>query len=183
MEAWRKCWRDGFAPGMSTKGLIALRNALMRNDHSLLHGATTSPPPLQCVQEWNIEAADAIAYCGWKGEGLRTVREVEEYFARACFDADKRIGEDAYCRYFLNFWDDSPMDVAKSELLLETNKELFKRFDIPFESNTPLEIVADWLKERGREDVLGYFLFCKAISLSGEDANMIVDLLEKELQK
>src|SRR5688572_13845434 len=92
MESWRKVWREGLAPQLSTAGLDALRHALLNDDSRLIQGATTSPPPLQCVQEWPVEAACGLGYCGWQGERLETVAEVEEFFARACFEADQRLG-------------------------------------------------------------------------------------------
>ena len=98
MESWRKVWREGLAPLLSIKALQALEKALEADDHRLIQGATTTPPPLQCVQDWPVEAADALAFCGWQGEGLATVIEVEEYFAGACFDCDQRLGEPAGCR-------------------------------------------------------------------------------------
>src|SRR5208283_1634947 len=87
MESWRKVWRDGLAPLISTEGLESLRTALCDDDVRLLQGATTTPPPLQCVQDWPVEAACALGYCGWLGSGLATVAEVEEFFARMCFEA------------------------------------------------------------------------------------------------
>src|SRR5438094_8455764 len=86
MESWRKVWRDGLAPQISTPGLEALRRALLTDDARLLQSATTSPPPLQCVLDWPVEGACALGYCGWQGDGLETIGEVEEFFARSCFE-------------------------------------------------------------------------------------------------
>ena len=105
MESWRTVWRDGLAPLISTAGLEALRTALSNDDARLLQGATTTPTPLQCVQDWPVEAACALGYCGWQGEGLESVAEVEEYFARVCFEVDQALGEPAACRWFLNWFD------------------------------------------------------------------------------
>jgi len=57
MESWQKVWREGLAEQISISGLRALRRALLNDDGRLLQGATTSPPPLQCVQDWSVEAA------------------------------------------------------------------------------------------------------------------------------
>src|SRR5262245_62695694 len=133
MESWRKVWRDGFAPMLSTAGLGALRDALRADDGRLLQGSTTSPPPLMCVQDWPVEAACALGFCGWQGEGLETVGEVEEFFARACFEADQRLGEPAACRWFLNWFDDTPRDEMRRELLLEVNRTLGERIAVPSE--------------------------------------------------
>ena len=127
MESWRKVWRDGLAPLVSTAGLEALRSALQCDDARLLQGATTTPPPLQCVQDWPVEAACALGFCGWQGEGLESVAEVEEYFARLCFEVDQRLGEPAACRWFLNWFDETPREEMRELLLPEVNRTLAQR--------------------------------------------------------
>lgn len=119
MESWKKIWRDGVVPLISLKGLEALLRALELDDPRLIQGATTIPPPLECVQDWPVEAACGTGYCGWQGEGLKTVAEVEEYFARICYEIDLRIGEPAACRWFLNWFDDTPRDIMRRLLLTE----------------------------------------------------------------
>lgn len=127
MESWRKVWREGFAPQLSIPALEALRRGLMNDDQRLLQGATTTPPPLQYAQEWPVEAACALGYCGWRGEGLETVAEVEEFFARACFEADHLLGEPAACRWFLNWFDDTPRAEMRQLFLAEVNRTLAHR--------------------------------------------------------
>ena len=129
MDSWRKVWRDGLAPLISTAGLEALATALHDDDARLLQGATTTPPPLQCVQDWPVEAACALGYCGWQGEGLESVAEVEEYFARLCFEVDQRLGEPAACRWFLNWFDETPRDEMRRMLLAEVNRAAARRLD------------------------------------------------------
>jgi hypothetical protein len=129
MESWRKVWREGLVPVISTAGLEALRRALAADDQLLLQGATTTPPPLQCVQEWPVEAACALGYCAWKGDGKETVAEVEEFFAQACYEADRRLGEPAACRWFLNWYDDTPRDEMRRLLLAEVNRALTERLE------------------------------------------------------
>jgi len=133
MESWRKTWREGLAPQLSVPALTALRRALLTDDARLLQGATTSPPPLQCVQDWQVEAACALGYCGWLGSGLATVAEVEEFFARMCFEADQLLGEPAACRWFLNWYDDTPRDEMRRQLLAEVNRALAQRCGCPEE--------------------------------------------------
>jgi hypothetical protein len=128
MESWRKVWREGLAPILSTHGLRALRRALVNDDQRLTQGSTTSPPPLQCVLDWPVEGACVMGYCAWQGDGLETVGEVEEYFARICFEADQRLGEPAAVRYFLNWFDDTPRDEMRRNLLDEVNRTLAERF-------------------------------------------------------
>ena len=127
MESWRTVWRDGFAPVLSTRGLEALRDALTDDDPRLTQGSTTTPPPLMCVQDWPVEAACALGFCGWQGDRLDTVGEVEEFFARCCFEADQRLGEAAACRWFLNWFDDMPRDEMRAELLAEIEWALEER--------------------------------------------------------
>lgn len=124
MESWRTVWREGFAPVLSTKGLEALRVALETDDPRLTQGSTTTPPPLLCCRDWPVEAACALGFCGWQGEGLATVGEVEEFFAKACFAADQLLGEPAACRFWLNWADDTPRDEMCRELLAEVNLTL-----------------------------------------------------------
>ncbi|MGL4420895.1 MAG: hypothetical protein ACRCZF_09545 [Gemmataceae bacterium] len=127
MESWRTVWREGFAPVLSTMGLAALQTALKRDDARLTQGSTTTPPPLLCVQEWPCEGACALGYCGWMGDGLDTVGAVEEYFAKTCYEADQRLGEPAGCRWFLNWFDDTPRDEMRRDLLAEVERILAER--------------------------------------------------------
>ncbi|MGL4553125.1 MAG: hypothetical protein ACRC33_18320 [Gemmataceae bacterium] len=129
MESWRKVWRDGVEPLLTTDGLSALAHALRGDDGRLVQGATTTPPPLMCVQDWPCEAACALGYCGWVGDGLETVGEVEEFFARMCFEIDTRLGEPAACRWFLNWYDETPRDEMRRELLAEVARALAARSD------------------------------------------------------
>ncbi len=127
MESWRKVWREGLEPLISTDALEALQEALITDDPRLLQGATTDPPPLMCTQTFPVEAACAIGYCGWQGEGLETVAEVEEFFARKCFEIDQRIKEPAGCRWFLNWADETPREEMRANLLAEVNRALAHR--------------------------------------------------------
>jgi hypothetical protein len=127
MERWQHVWREGFTPFLPTSGLLALRDALEMDDPRLTQGSTTTPPPLLCVQDWLVEAACALGFCGWQGEKLATVGEVEEFFARVCFEADNRLGEPAACRHFLNWFDDAPRNVMRQELLSEVEHALAAR--------------------------------------------------------
>lgn len=127
MDRWRKVWRDGIAPQLSDRGLEALRQGLLSDDERLLQGATTTTPPLQCVQDWPVEGACALGYCGWKGNELGTVAEVEEFFARTCFEVDQALGEPAACRWFLNWFDETPREEMRALLLTEVERALAER--------------------------------------------------------
>ena len=95
MESWRMVWRNGMEPLLSTEGLEALRQALMTDDPRLLQGATTTPPPLMCVQEWPVEGACALwasaagtamawrRSARWKSSSLACASEVDRRPGRA----------------------------------------------------------------------------------------------------
>src|SRR5438132_4779390 len=127
MESWRKVWREGIAPQLSTGGLQALARALLDNDERLMQGSTTAPPPLQCMQECAVEGACGVGYCGWQGEGLDTVGQVEEFFARICYETDRHFGEPTACRCFLNWFDDTPREEMRRLLLAEAQLTLAQR--------------------------------------------------------
>src|SRR5262245_47285571 len=130
MESWRLVWRDGLVPVPSTRRQDAARDALRGADPRLTQGSTTTPPPLMCVQDWPVEAACALGFCGWQGDELESVGQVEEFFARACFEADQRLGEPAACRWFLNWFDDTPREEMRRALLEEVEKALADRLPI-----------------------------------------------------
>lgn len=127
MESWRIVWRTGFVPVLSTRALEALRDALRSDDPRLVQGCTTTPPPLMCVQDWPAEAACALGFCGWQGDDLETVGQVQEFFSRVLFEADQLLGGPAECRWFLNAYDDWPRDVMRAELLPEVERALAER--------------------------------------------------------
>ena len=130
MESWRLVWRDGFAPVLPTLALEALAKSLRDDDECLTQGSTTTPPPLMCVQDWPCEAGCFLAVCGAAlggGFGVATVGECEEFFARACFEADSRLGEPAACRWLLDWFDDTPRAEMRRDLLGEVERELRNR--------------------------------------------------------
>lgn len=132
MESWRKVWREGFASQLSDSSVEALRLALLQDDPRLLQGATTLPPPLQCVQDWPVEAGCVLGFCGaiengGFGKDGATVQQAEQFFAEKCFEADRLLGEPAACRHFLNFFDETPRDEMRRLLLSEVNREQARR--------------------------------------------------------
>jgi hypothetical protein len=127
MQSWKRVWREGVAPLLSDSALHALRGALAGDSPELVQGATTSPPPLSIVADWPVEAACVLGYCGWRGEGLETVGEVEEFFAKMCDAIDRRLGEAAACRWFLNWFDETPREGMRAALLAEVNRTCEER--------------------------------------------------------
>ena len=127
MERWRKIWRDGLLPQISLSGLEALQQGLIRDDDRLLQGATTSPPALEALADCEVEAACAVCYCAWQGDGRRTIGEVVREFDRVCQAADALLGEPAVCRWFLDWFDLTPRAELRRELRGEIERALAER--------------------------------------------------------
>jgi hypothetical protein len=126
---WQDVFRRGVAPQLPTEGLGALRKALIKNDRRLLQQATTLPPPLQCLEDQPCEGACAIAYCcAFTSDVLlKSVAEVEAFFAEVCAAADQALGERGAVRWFLNYFDETPRVQMRAELLTEVEAELARR--------------------------------------------------------
>jgi hypothetical protein len=124
--AWQRAWR-AIAQVLSIQALDALRNALLSDDKRLLQGVTSDPPALQCLAGCPIKGGCAITFAGWQGEGLRTVADADEFFAKTCFAVDTALGEPAACRYFLNEYDSWDRQEMRRLLTPEVNREIYKR--------------------------------------------------------
>ena len=129
VDTWVKVWRDGIVPELSTKGLLGLAAALQRDDARIITGATTSPPPLQCVSGRPVQGYCPLCYALLDGEqpGTVSVGELEERFAAACWNADQRLGEPGVCRHLLNAIDDWTRPELIRRLLPEVNRGLERR--------------------------------------------------------
>lgn len=123
MEAWRKVFREGIVPLLTRENLLDLKKGIEEDDPNLIQGATCIPPPINCVEDWPVEACCALSYIGWKS-GLKLVGEVEEFFAKMCFNVDQQMKEPAVVRWFLNAWDDNPREQVFREVLEEINLAL-----------------------------------------------------------
>ncbi len=131
MESWKTVWREGFAPGMSDAHLLALRAGLTADDPRITQGSTVTPPPVVICQDMPAECACPLAFSGWQGDRLETVMQVEEFFAKQCYDADIRCGEQAACRYFINWFDDGARGDVFPALLAEVELEMTRRAGTP----------------------------------------------------
>lgn len=134
MEPWRTTWRSGFLPAFRglldpaalSAGLNALAVALYNDAPELVQGSTSVPPPLLSCEDMPTEGADAVAFVGWKAgrlardaEGKTRVREVEKFFAESCALCNGQLPGDAACRAFLAWFDTTPRDLMRAELLAE----------------------------------------------------------------
>ncbi len=146
MESWRKVWREGFAPQLPSRGLECLQMALRENDERIIQGATTAPPPLQCMMDNSIEGCCVLGFCFLQGDNRQTVAEVEEDFARLCFETDQKLGDPGACRWFLNWYDETPRQQMREELLGEVELELARRQPVqPVPSAMPVEVMGPFV--------------------------------------
>lgn len=103
-----------------------MKKAVEINDYRLGQGFTTSPPPLAVTSDWECKQACLVAFPFWE-DGLETVGEVEEAFARACYEIDQKMGIPVAVRELLNWYDDGVREEVFSELLREVDLELQRR--------------------------------------------------------
>jgi hypothetical protein len=125
--AWQRVFRDGIAPQLSMRSLLALQRGLRLDDLALIQGATSNPPPLEAARDWPIQAACALAYAGWRGETRESVGAVEDFFAQLCWEADKALAEPAAIRHFLNWFDETERTEMRRLLLAEVQLALTER--------------------------------------------------------
>lgn len=126
MESWRTVFRNGFAPFLPIAGLEYVADLLRKDDPRLLQGATTKPPGLTANLDSECEAACFLGSCAIACD-RQTVGEVGLFFADACWKADQLLGEPAACRWFLNWYDDTPRAAMRVELLAEVERALAER--------------------------------------------------------
>lgn len=120
--------RDGVFPHCSTESLEFALETLEADDKRWLQGATTSPPPLQCMVDQAVEGACLLGLCGWGDAGEEaTVGQVEEAFAKLCHEADVSVGEPASVRWLLNWHDEAPREEVRLTLIQELDAEVRRR--------------------------------------------------------
>jgi len=133
IEAWRKCWREGFGPNMSDAELAALYTACDTDDPRLLQGRTVSTIAGSggefCGNDLGCEA---VKGCATVYPFIRTNPgckrwEALERFEELCRLAALATGEEDGCRYFLNWWDDCDRTEGRRELMAEIRLEHERR--------------------------------------------------------
>jgi hypothetical protein len=129
LTAWQRVWQEGIVPQLTTKGLQGLQKALEQDSPRLIAGATTSPPPLQCMANEPVEGCCPLCYALLDGKQpyAVSVGPLEQRFAEACWDADQRCGEPGAIRYFLNAADEWSRPELIKNLLPEVRLALTQR--------------------------------------------------------
>lgn len=121
----------------------------------MTQGSTTTPPPLLALADCPCDGTDAIGWCAWLGgQGeAKTIGEVEEYFASVCYEVDQRMGEPAACRWYLNWYDDTPRKEMRAQLLAEVGRVLRQRYGLDTESADEKPAPSQRLREK--------FMYCR----------------------
>ena len=124
MESWRKVWREGVAPLLSTVSLAALAKGFGDRRRPASQGATTTPPPLQCVHDWPVECRVCARLLRLAGRRAGIRGGGRGVLCPMCFEIDRCLGEPAGCRWFLNWFDETPRLEMRRLLLAEVNAPL-----------------------------------------------------------
>lgn len=125
MESWRLAWRVGLEPLLPDAALEVIRTALLTDDPQLIQGRTLLPLPATAYDD--CKGACLIAYAGWQSEKLETVWEVEEYFARKCFDMEVALKNSGGCGWLLTWFDETPRENMRTSLLPEVQLAIANR--------------------------------------------------------
>lgn len=129
MEAWRRAFRHGFAPGLSTAALQSLLVACRNDDKRLMQRMTV---PVTARPDSPCDRGCAVAFCGLTDSPERSTFAIERFFAESCHAADERLHGPrwrgaTHARDFLNWFDDTPRTVALERLAAEIDYVLSTR--------------------------------------------------------
>jgi hypothetical protein len=129
IEAWRKIWREGLVPQLSTDGLQGLLDALKRNDSRIITGATTEPPAFSAASNLPIERCDPIIWAMLDGHGPAacTVGLMDEAFARLAIRCSELCGMPRAIGTLLCWIDDQDRETWRTELMREIHLALIGR--------------------------------------------------------
>ena len=119
MHGWKRGWRMGIAPLLTPAGLAALKVALETDDPRLVQGATTEPLPIALFADEAVEGACAVGFSLWQGRGLGRVGQLHAAFRQLCASADDLLDEPLGTVAFLNWFDETPREEMRRELLAE----------------------------------------------------------------
>jgi hypothetical protein len=141
MESWRRVFRQGILPHVSSKGLEGLQRALERNDARILMGASTNPPALSFNEHEPLEGCCPIGWLLLEGKPpySLSVGTLDQMFGQLCWKCEQACGLPASIGFFLRWWDEGPRESVRAALLVEVNAALIGR--IP-EASEPERTVA-----------------------------------------
>ena len=128
MLQWKQVWRNGISPALTTKELVILQKGLISDDPKLIQGKTInifveheSEAPVRVI------GACALAYCGWIGSNLETMTDVLQTFNDTCTRIAIHLKTTIGFIPFVKWFDNTPREQMRQELLEEVNIELERR--------------------------------------------------------
>jgi hypothetical protein len=129
VEAWRKIWREGVVPQLSTEGLQSLLDALRRDDCRIITGSTTIPPAFSAASNLPIEQCDPVIFAMLDGHSPYscTVGLMDEAFARLAIRCSELCGFPRAIGTFLCWVDEQDRETWRMELMREVNLALVAR--------------------------------------------------------
>lgn len=116
IEKWKTCWRENVAPNLTTKGLKGLLTALIDCDQNLVKGLIVGKSNKCYSPAAKPVVGCAIGYSMIKS-GYRTCLSIHNKYAKL-----RNISD-------FTFWfDHTPIEEIRIELVKEVRKTLSKRF-------------------------------------------------------
>lgn len=122
-KAWQEVFRVAASSCLTRDELLFIRDAIGRDDKRLIQGSTAKPPAIPCVYDWPAECGCLFGLLAFRDGKQPTVAQVENEFARIVNAIDARFPMRA-AYYFLNWFDETPRDTMRAELLAEIDAGL-----------------------------------------------------------
>ena len=120
---WQTVWRKGIAPQLDRHGIEELRIALIIDDSRLIQGTTTCPNIMDHNPGRACEAGCGIAFPIWQADTEQDIHDISEKFSLVCDKCDADLlnatGDEVACRFFINWFDDTPRQIMRKLLLDE----------------------------------------------------------------
>ncbi len=136
LEVWQIVWRKGLAPNLPTKGLEALREALINDSRELIQKdtlVTTSEIPGTGYPNERMVACCGLAYPFWKGGVDKRPLAIRRYFDDIAVKCNNVFEENTNWKFpnatdnFISWFDNTDRDEMRKKLLPEVELELERR--------------------------------------------------------
>ena len=116
MESWKKSFAH-IADVCGVPALQVLRTAVSENYCSLIQGTTVAYEPATNPGDRTVCGACAVGYMYWKADDMDFADDVEEAVAATFSEVAKKAGWDRAPDLFTNWYDETPRDEMRRELL------------------------------------------------------------------
>lgn len=127
LAAWQRCWRGGLADLLPTKGLVALREALIVDSRRLVQEVTAIDGDGEGYDPYVVAACCPLAYCGWKTGEVISIEDAIAYVDVLRQRQKRRSKDGSGVRDFIQWVDSTPRKQMRRELLAEVTRTLIER--------------------------------------------------------